>query len=266
MLFRSSICVGALLFGLVLLFHFDPNASYEGLMANLVDVRWFIVGLAGAGVIASVFGWWGDVIKESRQGDHKPIVQLGLRYGMLFFIASEVMFFFAFFWAYFNFGVTEEAWPPKGTEAFNPIDMPLYNTVILLLSGVTVTWAHEAIRHGNRSDYMISLGLTIILGVLFTGMQAVEYIEAFSVFGYGPDAEGVVRTYPSVFLIATGFHGAHVIIGTTFLAVCWFRGLANNITKEKHFGFEAAAWYWHFVDVVWLFLYVSIYWGIFDRG
>ena len=262
----TSICVGALLFGLVLLFHFDPNASYEGLMANPIDVRWFIIGLAGAGVIASVFGWWGDVIKESRQGDHKPIVQLGLRYGMLFFIASEVMFFFAFFWAYFNFGVTEESWPPKGTEAFNPIDMPLYNTVILLLSGVTVTWAHEAIRHGNRSDYMISLGLTIVLGVLFTGMQAVEYIEAFSVFGYGPDAEGVVRTYPSVFLIATGFHGAHVIIGTTFLAVCWFRGLANNITKEKHFGFEAAAWYWHFVDVVWLFLYVSIYWGIFDRG
>ena len=262
----TSLSVGALLFGLVLLFHFDPNTNYEGLMATLIDVRWFIVGLAGAGMIASVFGWWGDVIKESRQGDHKPIVQLGLRYGMLFFIASEVMFFFAFFWAYFNFGVTEEAWPPKGTEAFNPIDMPLYNTVILLLSGVTVTWAHEAIRYGNRSDYLISLGLTVVLGVLFTGMQAVEYIEAFSVFGYGPDAEGVVRTYPSVFLIATGFHGAHVIIGTTFLAVCWFRGLANNITKEKHFGFEAAAWYWHFVDVVWLFLYVSIYWGIFDRG
>ena len=262
----TSLSVGALLFGLVLLFHFDPNTNYEGLMATLIDVRWFIVGLAGAGMIASVFGWWGDVIKESRQGDHKPIVQLGLRYGMLFFIASEVMFFFAFFWAYFNFGVTEEAWPPKGTEAFNPIDMPLYNTVILLLSGVTVTWAHEAIRYGNRSDYLISLGLTVVLGVLFTVMQAVEYIEAFSVFGYGPDAEGVVRTYPSVFLIATGFHCAHVIIGTTFLAVCWFRGLANNITKEKHFGFEAAAWYWHFVDVVWLFLYVSIYWGIFDRG
>ena len=255
----TSLSVGALLFGLVLLFHFDPNTNYEGLMATLIDVRWFIVGLAGAGMIASVFGWWGDVIKESRQGDHKPIVQLGLRYGMLFFIASEVMFFFAFFWAYFNFGVTEEAWPPKGTEAFNPIDMPLYNTVILLLSGVTVTWAHEAIRYGNRSDYLISLGLTVVLGVLFTGMQAVEYIEAFSVFGYGPDAEGVVRTYPSVFLIATGFHGAHVIIGTTFLAVCWFRGLANNITKEKHFGFEAAAWYWHFVDVVWIGLFLVIY-------
>ena len=170
----TSICVGALLFGLVLLFHFDPNASYEGLMANLIDVRWFIIGLAGAGVIASVFGWWGDVIKESRQGDHKPIVQLGLRYGMLFFIASEVMFFFAFFWAYFNFGVTEESWPPKGTEAFNPIDMPLYNTVILLLSGVTVTWAHNTAM--ATADYMISLGLTIVLGVLFTGMQAVEYI------------------------------------------------------------------------------------------
>jgi len=206
------------------------------------------------------------VIKESRQGDHKPVVQLGLRYGMLFFIASEVMFFFAFFWAYFNFGVTEEVWPPQGTDTFNPIDMPLYNTVILLLSGVTVTWAHEAIRHGDRRDFLLSLGLTVLLGILFTCMQAVEYFEAFAVYGYGYNAEGVVETYPSTFLIATGFHGFHVIIGTTFLAVCWFRGLANNMTKEKHFGFEAAAWYWHFVDVVWLFLYVSIYWGIFDRG
>ena len=217
-------------------------------------------------MIASVFGWWSDVIKESRQGDHKPVVQLGLRYGMLFFIASEVMFFFAFFWAYFNFGVTEEVWPPQGTDSFNPIDMPLYNTVILLLSGVTVTWAHEAIRHGDRRDFLVSLGLTVVLGILFTCMQAVEYFEAFTVYGYGYNAEGVVETYPSTFLIATGFHGFHVIIGTTFLAVCWFRGLANNMTKEKHFGFEAAAWYWHFVDVVWLFLYISIYWGIFDRG
>ena len=262
----TSIAVGTLLFAAVLLFHYQPSATYEGLMDILIDARWFLLGLGGAGFIASVFGWWGDVIKESRQGDHKPVVQLGLRYGMLFFIASEVMFFFAFFWAYFNFGVTEESWPPQGIEAFNPIDMPLYNTVILLLSGVTVTWAHEAIRHGDRRDYLISLGLTILLGILFTFMQALEYQEAFGVFGYGPNAEGVVTTYPSVFLIATGFHGAHVIIGTTFLAVCWFRGLANNITKEKHFGFEAAAWYWHFVDVVWLFLYVSIYWGIFDRG
>ena len=262
----TSIAVGTLLFAAVLLFHYQPAATYEGLLGVLVEARWFLLGLGGAGFIASVFGWWGDVIKESRQGDHKPVVQLGLRYGMLFFIASEVMFFFAFFWAYFNFGVTEESWPPKGIESFNPIDMPLYNTVILLLSGVTVTWAHEAIRHGDRRDYMVSLGLTIVLGVLFTFMQALEYQEAFGVFGYGPNAEGVVTTYPSVFLIATGFHGAHVIIGTTFLAVCWFRGLANNITKEKHFGFEAAAWYWHFVDVVWLFLYVSIYWGIFDRG
>jgi cytochrome c oxidase subunit 3 len=235
-------------------------------MNTLMDARWFIVGLGGAGFIASVFGWWSDVIKESRQGDHKPVVQLGLRYGMLFFIASEVMFFFAFFWAYFNFGVTEEAWPPQGTDSFNPIDMPLYNTVILLLSGVTVTWAHEAIRHGDRRDFLWSLGLTVLLGILFTCMQAFEYFEAFTVFGYGYNAEGVVETYPSTFLIATGFHGFHVIIGTTFLAVCWFRGLANNMTKEKHFGFEAAAWYWHFVDVVWLFLYVSIYWGIFDRG
>jgi len=261
----TSMAVGTLLFGLVIMFHNNPSQA-DGFMNTLMDARWFIVGLGGAGFIASVFGWWADVIKESRQGDHKPVVQLGLRYGMLFFIASEVMFFFAFFWAYFNFGVTEEVWPPAGTEAFNPLDMPLYNTVILLLSGATVTWAHEAIRHGNRQDYLISLGLTVLLGILFTCMQAVEYIEAFGVFGYGPNAEGIVETYPSTFLIATGFHGFHVIVGTTFLAVCWFRGLANNITKEKHFGFEAAAWYWHFVDVVWLFLYVSIYWGVFDRG
>ena len=261
----TSLAVGVLLFGAVLMFHNNPNQT-EGLMNTLMDARWFIVGLGGAGLIASVFGWWSDVIKESRQGDHKPVVQLGLRYGMLFFIASEVMFFFAFFWAYFNFGVTEEAWPPKGMDSFNPIDMPLYNTVILLLSGVTVTWAHEAIRHGNRRDFLWSLGLTVLLGILFTCMQGVEYYEAFAVYGYGYNAEGVVETYPSTFLIATGFHGFHVIIGTTFLAVCWFRGLANNMSKEKHFGFEAAAWYWHFVDVVWLFLYVSIYWGIFDRG
>ena len=261
----TSLAVGVLLFGAVLMFHNNPSQA-DGLMNTLMDARWFIVGLGGAGFIASVFGWWSDVLKESRQGDHKPVVQLGLRYGMLFFIASEVMFFFAFFWAYFNFGVTEEVWPPQGTDTFNPIDMPLYNTVILLLSGATVTWAHEAIRHGDRRDFLLSLGLTVLLGILFTCMQAVEYFEAFAVYGYGYNAEGVVETYPSTFLIATGFHGFHVIIGTTFLAVCWFRGLANNMTKEKHFGFEAAAWYWHFVDVVWLFLYVSIYWGIFDRG
>ncbi|MDG1413950.1 MAG: cytochrome c oxidase subunit 3, partial [Alphaproteobacteria bacterium] len=238
----TSLAVGVLLFGAVLMFHNNPSQA-DGLMNTLMDARWFIVGLGGAGFIASVFGWWSDVIKESRQGDHKPVVQLGLRYGMLFFIASEVMFFFAFFWAYFNFGVTEEVWPPQGTDTFNPIDMPLYNTVILLLSGVTVTWAHEAIRHGDRRDFLLSLGLTVLLGILFTCMQAVEYFEAFAVYGYGYNAEGVVETYPSTFLIATGFHGFHVIIGTTFLAVCWFRGLANNMTKEKHFGFEAAAWY-----------------------
>lgn len=212
-------------------------------------------------VLATMALWWRDVVKESRTpGLHTPVVRLGLRYGMMLFIASEVMFFVAFFWAYFHFalfpehvsGAEQAVWPPQGIKTFDPWHLPFLNTVILLLSGTTVTWAHHALLKGDRNGLIVGLALTILLGLLFTAVQAYEYWSA--PFGF---REGV---YPSVFFLATGFHGFHVIVGTIFLSVCLARAIAGHFTPERHFGFEAAAWYWHFVDVVWLFLFVSIYW------
>ena len=234
------------LFGIVLASHFG---SYLMLIAGLVIVLFVMVV------------WWRDVITESRTaGMHTPIVRLGLRYGMLLFISSEVMFFVGFFWAYFNFllfpetqGNGQTVWPPSNVFTFDPFHLPLLNTMILLLSGTTVTWAHHALLEDNRRDLLRGLGLTVILGLLFTTFQALEYSHAPFKFSGG----GV---YSSVFFLATGFHGFHVIVGTIFLAVCWFRAKANHFTPERHFGFEAAAWYWHFVDVVWLFLFACIYW------
>ncbi len=234
------------LFGIVLASHFG---SYLMLIAGLVIVLFVMVV------------WWRDVIRESRTaGMHTPIVRLGLRYGMLLFISSEVMFFVGFFWAYFNFllfpetqGNGQTVWPPSNVFTFDPFHLPLLNTMILLLSGTTVTWAHHALLEDNRRDLLRGLGLTVILGLLFTTFQALEYSHAPFKFSGG----GV---YSSVFFLATGFHGFHVIVGTIFLAVCWFRAKANHFTPERHFGFEAAAWYWHFVDVVWLFLFACIYW------
>ena len=214
----------------------------------------------GAGlalVLATMFFWWRDVIREAEyQGHHTPIVQIGMRYGMMLFISSEVMFFVAFFWAFFDRALFPAGgvWPPEGIITFDPFDLPLINTLILLLSGCTVTWAHHAIVEGNRRDFMVGLGLTIVLGALFTACQALEYSHA--PFGF---SDGI---YPSIFYMATGFHGFHVIIGTLFLAVCFWRGMSGHFTPRQHFGFEAAAWYWHFVDVVWLFLFVAVYiWG-----
>jgi cytochrome c oxidase subunit III len=204
--------------------------------------------------------WWRDVVKEATfQGHHTPVVQLGMRYGMLLFIASEVMFFAAFFWAFFDASLfpkeaTGGHWPPTGVLPFDPMALPLLNTLILLTSGVTVTWAHHALREGDRAGMLQGLALTILLGASFTGIQAYEYAHA--AFGF---REGI---YPTTFFMATGFHGFHVIIGTTFLIVCWFRAWKGHFKPDHHFGFEAAAWYWHFVDVVWLFLFVCVYiWG-----
>jgi cytochrome c oxidase subunit 3 len=192
-------------------------------------------------------------------------VQIGLRYGMLLFIASEVMFFAAFFWAYFDASlfpdeakqflrteVTGGVWPPASVRTFDPFSLPFLNTLILLLSGCTVTWAHHALRENDRRGLVQGLGLTVLLGILFTAFQAYEYGHA--AFGF---REGI---YSSTFYMATGFHGFHVIVGTLFLLVCWFRALRGDFTPQKHIGFEAAAWYWHFVDVVWLFLFVCVYW------
>jgi len=206
-------------------------------------------------VLLTMFFWWRDVIREAIfQGHDTPVVQIGSRYGMMLFITSEVMFFVAFFWAYFDFAFYPRGgeWPPEGVQTFDPFDLPLMNTLILLLSGTTVTWAHDAILRNNRKEALTGLGLTVGLGFLFTCLQAYEYSHA--AFGF---QDGI---YSSTFYMATGFHGFHVIVGTIFLAVCWWRMSAGHFTAEHHFGFEAAAWYWHFVDVVWLFLFICIYW------
>ena len=240
------------------------------------DKALFFAGLAG--VLVAAFGWWADVIKESRQGDHTPVVSLGLRYGMVLFIASEVMFFAAFFWIFFEMSLFNAArenvpeignwadtaaawstWPPKGIETLDAWQLPLLNTVILLLSGTTVTWAHHALQQGDRNATKIGLAITVALGILFTGVQVYEYEHIIHENLFFNDAAANSGLYGSIFFMATGFHGFHVLLGTIFLIVCLLRLLAGQMSPEKHFGFEAAAWYWHFVDVVWLFLFAFVY-------
>ena len=258
-----------------------PNHPY-----HLVDPSWWpVVGALGAGaltggmvlymhdkvgfwgvlpgiimILGTMAGWWRDVIKEAEfQGHHTPVVQIGMRYGMALFIASEVMFFSAFFWAFFDSSLFPRAatggvWPPKGILPLDPLALPLLNTLILLTSGCTVTWAHHALRENNRAGTIQGLSLTVVLGLLFTSIQAYEYSHA--PFGFKDNI------FTSTFFMATGFHGFHVIIGTIFLAVCLFRTIKGHFKPDHHFGFEAAAWYWHFVDVVWLFLFAFVdIWG-----
>ncbi|MFA7440572.1 MAG: cytochrome c oxidase subunit 3 [Sphingomonadaceae bacterium] len=218
-----------------------------------------IVGLVV--MLVSMFSWFYDIRNEANEGHHTPVVQLHHRYGMILFIASEVMFFVAWFWAFFNaslFPSNAEAiggvWPPAGIEVLDPFVYPLLNTLILLLSGTTLTWAHHALIHGNRKGLKQGLWLTILLGVLFSALQMYEYSHA--TFGLSGNI------YGATFYLATGFHGFHVIVGTIFLIVCLIRAYQGDFTPKQHFGFEAAAWYWHFVDVVWLFLFLTIYvWG-----
>nr|AXS66333.1 cytochrome c oxidase subunit 3 [Cucujoidea sp. 6 KM-2017] len=205
-----------------------------------------------------VYQWWRDVTREGTfQGHHTLIVTTGLRLGMILFIISEIFFFISFFWGFFHSSLSPSIeigmlWPPKGIQSFNPSSIPLLNTMILLSSGMTVTWAHHSLMENNWNQATQSLILTVMLGIYFTILQAYEYVEApFTI------ADSV---YGSSFFMATGFHGIHVIIGTTFLLICLIRHLNNHFSYTHHFGFEAAAWYWHFVDVVWLFLYISIYW------
>jgi cytochrome c oxidase subunit 3 len=251
--------------------------TFGGVFAMKPDAFGFLGGpwifIIGALVVAyTMVGWWRDVVSESVvRGDHTPVVKLGLRYGMILFIASEVMFFVAWFWAYFNSALFPQdvgigTWPPEGIVTFDPWHLPLINTLILLTSGTTVTWAHHAIQTGDRDGAVQGLLVTVLLGALFTAIQAYEYNHAGFTFGMNPalmvDGADKSGIYGSTFFMATGFHGAHVIIGTIFLAVCLFRAIKGHFTPERHFGFEAAAWYWHFVDVVWLFLFACIYvWG-----
>jgi cytochrome c oxidase subunit III len=235
---------------------------------NMANPWLFFMGLAI--VLYTMFAWWSDTIKEAHRGDHTPVVSMHLRYGMIMFIASEVMFFVAWFWAFFDASLfsgeaiqasrvayTGGVWPPKGIEVLDPLHLPLYNTVILLLSGTTVTWAHHALIHGDRKGLVNGLILTVGLGIIFSAVQAYEYAHAPFTF---KDS-----LYGATFFMATGFHGFHVLIGTIFLAVCLLRAMKGHFTPKQHFGFEAAAWYWHFVDVVWLFLFACVYvwasWG-----
>lgn len=253
--------------------------------------------------VFSIYSWFLDIIFEATYcGFHTMKVIQGLRYGMILFIASEIMFFFSFFWAFFHCSVSPSIWigciwPPAGIKTINPWGLPLFNTLILLSSGITVTYAHKALTAGSRVKQVLSkilyykddiygiqkmfvskpqltyiykegrpllhknsaynhvtigLMLTLVYGILFTLIQCYEYINTnFTI------ADGI---YGSIFFVTTGFHGVHVIIGTIFLGVCLFRHCLYHFTTEFNFGFEAAIWYWHFVDVVWLFLFISIYW------
>nr|UGS80521.1 cytochrome c oxidase subunit III [Prolachesilla sp. PrspLA] len=209
-------------------------------------------------LILTMIQWWRDVIRESTfQGHHSNKVSKSMRWGMILFITSEVFFFFSFFWAFFHSSLSPNMelgllWPPQGIYPFNPMQIPLLNTIILLSSGVSITWAHHSLIKNNHFQTVISLICTISLGLYFTILQGYEYMEAsFSM------ADSI---YGSTFFMATGFHGIHVIIGTIFIMMSLARQLTSHFSKNHHFGFEAAAWYWHFVDVVWLFLYITIYW------
>nr|YP_010035840.1 cytochrome c oxidase subunit III [Acropteris iphiata]QQQ89076.1 cytochrome oxidase subunit III [Acropteris iphiata] len=209
-------------------------------------------------VLMTMYQWWRDVCRESTfQGKHTITVTNGIRWGMILFIISEVFFFISFFWAFFHSSLSPNIeigmnWPPMGIIMFNPFQIPLLNTIILISSGITITWAHHALLKNNFTQTFQGLFLTITLGVYFTILQAYEYIEApFTI------ADSI---FGSTFFMATGFHGLHVIIGTLFLFICLMRHSFKHFSKTHHFGFEAATWYWHFVDVVWLFLYISIYW------
>ncbi len=237
---------------------------FTGAVMWIHDGPPWLFALGVAGVLYCMAGWWADVIAEGNSGDHTSVVQIGLRYGVILFIVSEVMFFVAWFWAFFKHALypmgplsplKDGIWPPEGTVTFDPWHLPLINTLILLLSGVAVTWAHHAFLHeGDRKTAVRGLGIAVILGIAFSALQAYEYSHASGGLS--------TNVYWNTFFMATGFHGFHVIIGTIFLFICMIRMARGQMNQKNHVGLEAAAWYWHFVDVVWIFLFFSIYiWG-----
>ena len=240
------------------------------------DGGWFFLVVGSLFAAYVMYGWWKDVAAESRAGDHTPVVDIGLRYGMIMFIMQEAMFFVGWFWMFFELGLFHKmraGWDTAilenadeyatsmapGVKGVEPWNLPLMNTIILLLSGTTVTWAHHALIHGDRKGAKWGLGLTVLLGVLFTFVQGYEYLELFhyNTDGHHPWISN--DAFGSAFFMATGFHGLHVLIGTIFLAIMYLRLVKGGLRPEKHFGLEAAAWYWHFVDVVWLFLFAFVY-------
>jgi cytochrome c oxidase subunit 3 len=241
----SSIGLFFLTFGMAMYFH-----GYIGSF-SLILTGLFVT-------LFAMYTWLRDVTREAvYEGQHTSQVQWGLRNGMLLFIISELMFFFSFFWAFFHSALAPtpeicSLWPPLGIETINAWGVPLLNTIILLSSGATITIAHHAIIYGDRQKAILSLIVTISLAVFFTMLQAFEYIEATFTLSDS--------VYGSTFYLLTGFHGIHVIVGTIFILVSTIRLINHHFSKQIHFGFEAAAWYWHFVDVVWLFLFITIYW------
>lgn len=243
----TSICLLTVTTSLVLTMHAFFNAIY-----------FLVLGLFS--LIYSMSLWFRDIISEGTYlGNHTLAVQKGLYIGVGLFIISEALFFLAIFWAYFHSGLSPTVelgaqWPPVGVESINPFELPLLNTIILLFSGVTVTYSHHSLIQGNRSGGLYGLLYTIILAIIFTVLQGIEYsVSSFTI------SDG---TFGSCFYFGTGFHGLHVMIGTAFLTVGLARFLAYHLTENHHLGFEAGIFYWHFVDIVWLFLFVSIYyWG-----
>ena len=250
----GSLAAGLLAAMAVMYMH---NKTILGLHPGIWGV---VFGFSFVGYV--MYHWWKDVVKEAVvEKAHSPITKIGFRYGMALFISSEVMFFVAFFWAFFAAslfptGAIGGIWPPTGVVPIPAFDLPFLMTMILLLSGCTVTWAHHAILEGKQDEATRALAITVALGIFFTCFQAYEYVHAtfrFSIANGG-------NIYSSAFYMATGFHGFHVLVGSIFLIVCLFRNMKGHFTAKSHFGFEAAAWYWHFVDVVWLFLFAAIYW------
>lgn len=251
--FLGSMAAGLMMVAAVMYMHGD-KINLGGL-SIAPGLKGFLAGLI---LLVSVMAlWWRDIIHEAFvEKAHSPLVKHGFHYGMALFISSEVMFFVAFFWAYYSAAFYPPAvlggvWPPANIPTADPFDMPFFMTLILLLSGTTVTWAHHAVLHNNQRDLVRALAVTVALGVSFSLCQAYEYAHTDFTLKSG--------MFGCTFFMATGFHGLHVIIGTLFLAVCLWRAKGRQFNADNHFGLTAAAWYWHFVDIVWLFLFISIY-------
>nr|YP_009545889.1 cytochrome c oxidase subunit III [Ophiosteira antarctica]AYO99681.1 cytochrome c oxidase subunit 3 [Ophiosteira antarctica] len=242
-----------------------PLGAAIGAMVTTIGlVNWFqndSLLTAFLGIITLItimIFWWRDVVREATfLGMHTSHVILGLKISFILFIISEIMFFLSFFWAFFHSALSPTpeigmSWPPIGINAISPWGVPLLNTAVLLSSGASLTWSHHSLREGKNNEAWTSLTVTILLGAWFTSLQAYEYWEtSFSI------ADSI---YGSAFFVATGFHGLHVIIGTTFLFICLTRLINGHFSLNHHVGYECAIWYWHFVDVIWIFLFICIYW------
>nr|YP_010271162.1 cytochrome c oxidase subunit III [Tricentrus longivalvulatus]UKB86927.1 cytochrome c oxidase subunit III [Tricentrus longivalvulatus] len=230
----------------------------SGAVMMFYNTQYQLISIGALITILCMIQWWRDIIRESTyQGLHSIKVMKNMKLGMILFILSEIMFFVSFFWSFFHSSLSPSIeigvnWPPLNIKTFNPMGIPLLNTMILLSSGVSLTWSHSALLSMNYSQSIKSMLITISLGIYFSILQLYEYMQApFCI------ADSV---YGSSFFMSTGFHGIHVLVGSIFILISIIRLKKLHYSNYHHVGFECSAWYWHFVDVVWLFLYVSIYW------